>query len=160
MPKLSKPLADLAVRNAKPYPDGRARKLAGGGGLYLYVPASGSKLWRWDYRIGGKQKTVSLGSYPDLSLAKARELRDAQKARLTDGTDPAAATQARGQGQGRPRGCQGRYGGRAGQRVVHPPQVHAGAGDCARDGPDDFPLDSAGARGPAGGGRDGAAACH
>ena len=92
MPKLSKPLADLAVRNAKPYPDGRARKLAGGGGLYLYVPASGSKLWRWDYRIGGKQKTVSLGSYPDLSLAKARELRDAQKARLTDGTDPAAAT--------------------------------------------------------------------
>ncbi len=91
MPKLAKPLTDLAVRNAKPYPDGRARKLAGGGGLYLYVPASGSKLWRWDYRSGGKQKTVSLGSYPDLSLAKARELRDAQKARLTDGTDPAAA---------------------------------------------------------------------
>ncbi len=64
MPKLSKPLADLAVRNAKPYPDGRARKLAGGGGLYLYVPASGSKLWRWEAASGRPSAWVPTRTCP------------------------------------------------------------------------------------------------
>ena len=91
MPKLAKPLTDLAVKNAKPHPDGRPRKLSAGGALFLFVPASGAKLWRWSYRSGDKQMTMSLGAYPELSLAKARELRDAHKARLTDGKDPVVA---------------------------------------------------------------------
>lgn len=79
-------LTDVTVRNAKaaakPY------KLADSLGLYLYVQPSGSKLWRRNYRFEGKQKTLALGQYPAVSLAKARErVQDASR-RLADGIDP------------------------------------------------------------------------
>ena len=59
-----------------------------GKGLYIEVPTSGSKLWRWKYRFGGKEKRLALGSWPDISLAKARELRDEARRKIAEGIDP------------------------------------------------------------------------
>ncbi len=58
-------------------------------GLYLEITPKGSKLWRWKYRIAGKEKRLALGSWPEISLAKARSLRDEGRAKLNDGIDPA-----------------------------------------------------------------------
>jgi hypothetical protein len=69
------PLTDTAVRAAKP--DARSRKFFNGGGLYLEVSPAGGKWWRWKYRFGGKEKRLSLGVYPDVSLKSARTRRDA-----------------------------------------------------------------------------------
>jgi hypothetical protein len=54
----------------------------------LLVSVSGGKLWRVNYRYDNKQKTLSLGAYPDVSLAKAREKRDEARRLLADGIDP------------------------------------------------------------------------
>lgn len=80
------PLTDTAIRNAKP----RAKpyKLSDAGGLHLLVNPNGSRLWRLAYRFAGKQKTLALGAYPAVSLAKAREGRDDAKQRLAEGLDP------------------------------------------------------------------------
>jgi hypothetical protein len=67
-------LTDVTVRNAKP--KDKAYKLTDEKGMYLLVQITGGKLWRFDYRYFGKRKTQALGSYPDVSLNKARELRD------------------------------------------------------------------------------------
>jgi hypothetical protein len=67
-------LTVTATNNAKP--KDKAYKLADEKGLYLFVQASGCKLWRFDYRFGGKRKTFALGAYPDVSLADARNKRD------------------------------------------------------------------------------------
>ncbi|GAB5486832.1 MAG: integrase arm-type DNA-binding domain-containing protein [Parasphingorhabdus sp.] len=67
----------------KPY------KRADGKGLYIEVFPNGSKLWRLKYRIAGKEKRLALGSWPEVSLAKARQLRDEARAVIADGTDPA-----------------------------------------------------------------------
>ena len=64
------PLTDTAVRNAKNAE--KPFKMADGGGLYLLVNKIG-KYWRWDYRHLDKRKTLALGVYPDVTLAKARE---------------------------------------------------------------------------------------
>lgn len=48
----------------------------------------GGKYWRFKYRFGGKEKTLALGVYPDLSLAKAREKRQEARERVVDGIDP------------------------------------------------------------------------
>lgn len=82
------PLFDLKVRNAKP--KAKHYKLTEERGLYLLVPPSGSKLWRFNYRFAGKQKTLALGSYPDVSLVDARARRDGARKALADGIDPAA----------------------------------------------------------------------
>ena len=88
---VSMPLNDPKCRNAKPA--SKPYKLADEKGLYLLVQASGSKLWRFNYRHGGKQKTLALGSYPDVSLTKARDkLLEARKL-LADGADPGAEKQ-------------------------------------------------------------------
>ncbi|KAB2716913.1 tyrosine-type recombinase/integrase [Brucella intermedia] len=63
-------------------------KISDSGGLYLHVAPSGAKLWRLAYRFAGKQKTLAIGSYPQVGLADAREPRDDAKKLLTDGTDP------------------------------------------------------------------------
>ncbi len=63
-----------------------------GGGLYLHVTASG-KYWRMNYRMHGKQKTLSLGVYPAVSLKQAREGRDKAKKQLAQGIDPSTAKQ-------------------------------------------------------------------
>jgi integrase len=81
-------LTDVAVRNAKP--KRKPFKLADERALYLLVMPTGGKLWRLDYRFGDKRKTISLGSYPDVSLARAREKRDEARRLLADGIDPLA----------------------------------------------------------------------
>lgn len=82
------PLTDTAIRNAKP--GKQPFKISDGGGLHLLIQTNGSRLWRLAYRFAGKQKTLALGSYPTISLAKAREGRDSAKRLLADGKDPSA----------------------------------------------------------------------
>ncbi|RWM04932.1 MAG: DUF4102 domain-containing protein [Mesorhizobium sp.] len=60
-----------------------------GSGLQLWVQPSGTRLWRLAYRFDGKQKLLSLGSYPVISLADARQARDEAKHLLKAGADPA-----------------------------------------------------------------------
>ena len=79
-------LSDAAVRNAKG--NGKVQKISDGGGLYLHVTAAGSKLWRMAYRFEGKQKLLSFGAYPAISLKDARHLRDKAKELLAKGIDP------------------------------------------------------------------------
>src|ERR1700730_14410564 len=80
------PLTDTAIRNAKP--GEKAVRLFDGGGLYLEVSPTGGKWWRLKYRLNGKEKRLSLGVYPDVSLKDARERRDASRKLLADGIDP------------------------------------------------------------------------
>lgn len=81
-------LTDTAVKNAKPKSDKPAGyKMTDGQGMHLLVKASG-KYWRMEYRYAGKRNTAALGTYPAVSLAKARQLRDKAKEQLADGIDP------------------------------------------------------------------------
>jgi integrase len=80
------PLSDTAIRNAKPA--AKPQKLADGGGLYLLLNPNGSRWWRLKYRIGGKEKLLSLGTYPDTGLKDARDKRDAARKLLAAGVDP------------------------------------------------------------------------
>ena len=86
------PLTDTAIRSAKP--KDKTFKLFDGGGLYLEVNPAGGKWWRWKYRFGGKEKRLSFGVYPDVSLKLAREKRDAARQQFAAGTDPAEARKA------------------------------------------------------------------
>jgi hypothetical protein len=81
------PLTDTAIRNAKP--GKKAVKLSDGGGLFLLIQPSGTKLWRLAYRFAGKQRLLAFGAYPTISLADARAQRDAARKNLADGVDPA-----------------------------------------------------------------------
>ncbi|WP_293698200.1 MULTISPECIES: tyrosine-type recombinase/integrase [unclassified Sphingopyxis] len=63
-------------------------KKADAKGLYLEIFPNGSKLWRWKYRVAGKEKRLALGAWPDVTLAKARQLCEAARATLADGADP------------------------------------------------------------------------
>jgi integrase len=74
-----------ATKRRRPY------KLADGGGLHVLVQPTGSKLWRMKYRFGGKEKLLSFGKYPEVSMASARAMRDAAKALLAEGKDPGVA---------------------------------------------------------------------
>jgi integrase len=81
------PLTDTAVKNAKA--GQTITKLSDGGGLQLWVMPSGSKLWCLAYRdLNGKQKKLSFGAYPSVTLAKAREERGKAKTLLASGIDP------------------------------------------------------------------------
>jgi len=82
------PLTDTAIKAAKP--KDKSYKLSDSGGLYLEVAPSGGKWWRYKYRFEGKEKRISLGIYPDVSLAKVRELHKSARALLAEGTDPSA----------------------------------------------------------------------
>jgi len=73
-------LTDAFLRSTKA--TGKAQKHTDGGGLYLYVSPSGGKLWRMDYLFEGDQKTLSVGSYPIVSLADARARRQEAKTLL------------------------------------------------------------------------------
>lgn len=86
------PLTDTAIRSARP--QAKAVKLFDGGGLYLEVSPPGGKWWRWKYRFGGKEKRLSLGVYPDVSLKAAREKRDAARQQFAAGIDPGQARRA------------------------------------------------------------------
>ncbi len=63
-------------------------------GLYLLVRKSGGKLWRFKYRVDGREKSLSIGSYPDKGLAEARADLDEARKRLAAGIDPSAFKQA------------------------------------------------------------------
>lgn len=86
MPKRVAPLTDVQVKNAKSKQ--QQYKLMDGFGLYLLVTPPGGKLWRFDYRFGGKRKGLALGSYPAISLSDARQRREDARKLLADGVDP------------------------------------------------------------------------
>ncbi len=79
-------LTDAKVRAAKP--DEKAYTLADSNGLFLYVHPNGSKYWRFRFRFGGKQHLMAFGVYPEISLADARERRDAARKQVALGIDP------------------------------------------------------------------------
>ena len=79
-------LTDLKVRSAKPA--ARLVKLSDGGGLQLWIMPTGAKYWRLAYRLGGKQKLLALGVYPQISLGEARAARDAAQRLIKAGNDP------------------------------------------------------------------------
>ncbi len=89
-PKMA--LSDSAIRTAKP--KDKPYKLADSGGLYLEVAPSGGKWWRLKYRIGGKEKRLSLGTYPETGLKEARERREEARKLISEGIDPSAKRQA------------------------------------------------------------------
>ena len=80
------PLNDARIRALKS--GDRPTKHGDGGGLLLIVNPNGSKLWRMVYRYGGKQKQLSFGAWPDVSLAQARAQRDEARKLLADDIDP------------------------------------------------------------------------
>ncbi|MDE2594480.1 MAG: integrase arm-type DNA-binding domain-containing protein, partial [Burkholderiales bacterium] len=79
-------LSDSAIRKAKP--SDKQFKMPDERGLQLVVRPNGSKLWQLRYRHQGKEKTASLGQYPDVSLAQAREKREALRQEIAQGIDP------------------------------------------------------------------------
>ena len=82
-------LTALAIRAAKP------GKHFDGGGLYLDVRPNGSRYWRMKYRHGGKERLLSFGVYPEVSLSEARQRRDAARKERRDGLDPSNVKRAR-----------------------------------------------------------------
>ncbi len=86
------PLTDTAIKKLKP--SDKPSKVSDERGMYLLVNPTGSKLWRWKYRFDGKEKVMPLGQYPDVSLALAREEREAARKMLAAGTDPMAHRKA------------------------------------------------------------------
>ena len=80
------PLTDTQIKNLKPRD--KPFKISDGGRLYLLVTKTGSKLWRMAYNFDGKEKTLSFGQYPAVTLAQARERRAEAKAILACGIDP------------------------------------------------------------------------
>jgi len=80
------PLSDLQIRKVKP--KDKPFRLGDGLGLHLMVKPNGSKLWQFRFRYMGKEKLLSLGQYPIVTLADARKKRDNAKRLLEDGTDP------------------------------------------------------------------------
>lgn len=85
-------LSDIETRKAKPKDS--PYKLTDERGLYLLVTPSGGKLWRMNYRFGGKQKTLSFGAYPDVSLSEARAKREEARKQLAAEIDPGAQKKA------------------------------------------------------------------
>jgi hypothetical protein len=90
MPKLATPLTDIQVRNAKP--KDKPYTLADGGGMYLEVAPTGSKIWRMAYsQPNGKNTRMTFGAYPEVMLLDARQKRMIAKKQKAAGTDPAQA---------------------------------------------------------------------
>ena len=79
-------LTESVVKQAKP--TAKQFKLSDGGGLYLLVHSNGSKYWRFDFRFEGRQKSSSLGVWPEVSLAEARSKRNEAKSKIRDGVNP------------------------------------------------------------------------
>lgn len=79
-------LTDSKIRTAKPL--AKSYKLTDAQGLYLLVSASGSRLWYFRYRFGGKESRLAFGAYPQVPLAEAREKRDVARKLLASGTSP------------------------------------------------------------------------
>ena len=80
------PLTENVIQKAKPAE--KQYKLTDGEGMYILVSKQGGKWWRLDYRFNGKRKTLSLGTYPETKLKKARELRADARKLISNGVDP------------------------------------------------------------------------
>lgn len=90
MPRVVSPLTDIQVKNAKP--KDKPYKLADGGGLYLEVMPTGSKLWRMKFlQASGKESRLSFGSYPEVTLTKARAARAGARQLKVADIDPGQA---------------------------------------------------------------------
>jgi integrase len=85
------PLSDIQVRNLKPRD--KAYKVSDFEGLFVLVKVNGSKLWQFKYRIDGKERLLSIGIYPEISLAQARKAKEAARAKVAAGIDPSEAKQ-------------------------------------------------------------------
>jgi len=92
MPKRIMPLSETKVRNTKP--QDKEYKLFDGQGLFLLVTSSGGRLWRLKYRFDGKEKMLSIGTYPEISLADARTRRDEARKQIANNIDPGAVRKA------------------------------------------------------------------
>ncbi|MCE5283251.1 MAG: integrase arm-type DNA-binding domain-containing protein, partial [Deltaproteobacteria bacterium] len=94
-------LTDLKIRNIKPV--SKQMKMFDFDGLFLLVippgrkSPNGSKLWRFKYRFDGKEKLLALGTYPEISLADARQRRDEARRQIAHGIDPGAVKKAQKQ---------------------------------------------------------------
>ncbi|MEO0391144.1 MAG: integrase arm-type DNA-binding domain-containing protein, partial [Pseudomonadota bacterium] len=80
------PISDIKVRSLKP--KDKAYKVSDFEGLFILIKVSGSKSWRFKYRMDGKEKLLVIGDYPAVSLSQARQARDVAKAQLAEGIDP------------------------------------------------------------------------
>ena len=85
-------LTDTACKKAKP--TGKRTRLYDTGGMYLEIAPTRGKWWRLKYRVAKKEKLLSLGTYPEVTLAEAREKRDEARKLLRDGIDPSAHRKA------------------------------------------------------------------
>lgn len=83
---ISNKLTDLKIRQA--IPSNKVSKLSDGRGMYLLLHPNGSKYWRMDFRHQGKQKTLALGIWPEVSLREAREKRDKAKLEIQSKINP------------------------------------------------------------------------
>jgi hypothetical protein len=80
------PLTDTEIKNAKPKE--KKYTLPDGNGLQLLIRPDGKKIWEIRYTIDGKPKTTTAGTYPTVTLAKARAKRDEYKTKVSKGIDP------------------------------------------------------------------------
>ena len=92
MPKRIAPLTDTKIRTIKS--TAKPQKLFDGGGLFLLVTPTGGKLWRLKYRFGGTEKLLALGTYPQISLAEARQKREQASILVAQGVDPSDTKKA------------------------------------------------------------------
>lgn len=89
MPKLTDVAVKQILARERPF------TLSDGAGLSLLIKPNGTKAWRYNYRFGGKQKTLALGVYPDVSLKVARDGLAKARAELKQGVDPSGEKQRR-----------------------------------------------------------------
>lgn len=92
MPRRTLPLTDLQISKAKPRE--KQYKKHDGGGLFLIVTPAGGRWWRFKYRFNGKEKNLSFGTYPEISLSDARKLREDARANVAKGIDPSELRKA------------------------------------------------------------------
>jgi len=95
-------LNESQVRKLTPYR--YARKFTDGGGMYLLIAPNGGRYWRYNYCFAGKHKTLALGVYPDVPLAKARARHQAARQYLAAGIDPSIIKKLHGKSFGSPPG--------------------------------------------------------
>ncbi|WP_458790903.1 tyrosine-type recombinase/integrase [Yoonia sp. MH D7] len=84
-------MSDIQVRNLKPHE--KAYKVSDFEGLFVLVKTNGSKLWQFKYRMYGKERLLSIGVYPEVSLAQARKAKELARAKVAADIDPSEAKQ-------------------------------------------------------------------
>lgn len=92
-PIAAKAITASEVKSIAAKPVNKQTKVGIERGLYLLLHPNGGRYWRWKYRYGGRERLLALGTYPDITLAVARDLRDQARAKLKQGIDPASEKQ-------------------------------------------------------------------